>query len=221
MAFIKLSMNISVKSDVKELSRKLDKIQKKQLPFASSKALNSLGFALKSNLTQVLPKYLHRPTKYMSRGIQVEKSTKKKLVTTVGFRSPTFGKGQGSIFQSEIMSRQIGGGTRTPKGRAIAVPVPKNKKPNKAGNIPRGMIGKLLGDKNKFFSGVPKGRNEGAGIWQRYGSKKKPKLKMVIGYEEKTQYKPRFPFKRLTQNFIKKSFKNHFEKALSDALKTA
>ena len=75
MAFIKLSMNISVKSDVKELSRKLDKIQKKQLPFASSKALNSLGFALKGNLTQVLPKYLHRPTKYMSRGIQVEKST--------------------------------------------------------------------------------------------------------------------------------------------------
>ena len=105
-------MNISVKSDVKELSRKLDKIQKKQLPFASSKALNSLGFALKGNLTQVLPKYLHRPTKYMSRGIQVEKSTKKKLVTTVGFRSPTFGKGQGSIFQSEIMTRQIGGGTR-------------------------------------------------------------------------------------------------------------
>ena len=43
---------------------------------------------------------------------------------------------------------------------------------------------------------------------------------MVIGYEEKTQYKPRFPFKRLTQNFVKKSFKNHFEKALSEALKT-
>ena len=119
------------------------------------------------------------------------------------------------------MSRQIGGGTRTPEGRAIAVPVPKNKKPNKAGNIPQGTIGKLLGDKNKYFSGVPKGRNEGAGIWQRYGSKKKPKLKMVIGHEEKTQYKTQFPFKRLTHNFFKKSFKKYFEKSLSDDLKTA
>ena len=214
-------MNISLKSDFKKLSSQLDKIQRKQLPYAESKALNSLGFALKGNLNDSLSKYLHRPTKYMSRGIQVEKSTKKKLVTTVGFRSRTFGKGQGSIFQSEIMERQIGGGVRKARGRAIPVPVPKNKKPNKAGNLPRGTVGKLLADKTMYFSGSPRGIDGDAGIWKRYGTKKKPRIKMVIGWEEKTQYQPRFPFKRITQNYIRKLFKSHFEKALNEALKSA
>ena len=150
-------MNISVKADVKALTKGLDKIQRKQIPFATSKALNPLAFDVRKTLQDVLPEYLDIPTPYTIRGVQVEKSTKKKLVSKVGFRSKTFGKGQGSVPQADYMELQIKGGTRNPKGRAIPVPVPKIMKPNKFGNIVKGRINKLLSDKDKYFSGIPKG----------------------------------------------------------------
>ena len=42
---------------------------------------------------------------------------------------------------------------------------------------------------------------------------------MVIGYEEKTQYKPRFPFKRLTQKFVKNRLKTTLKRPLVMHLK--
>ena len=222
-------MNISVKADVKALTKGLNKIQRKQIPFATSKALNTLAFDVRKTLQDVLPEYLDRPTPYTIKGIQVEKSTKKKLVSKVGFRSKTFGKGQGSVPQANYMQLQIKGGTRNPKGRSIPVPVPKNMKPNKFGNIVKGRINKLLSDKDKYFSGIPKGMDMGpseAGIWQRMpanSKRKKPggKIRMVIAWEDKAQYQPRFPFKKLVSKTIKTNFKLRMENSLKQALKTA
>ena len=101
-------MKISVKADVKELTRGLNKIQRKQIPFATSKALNTLAFDVRKTLQDSLDVHLDRPTKYTERGVQVKKSTKKDLVAEVGFRSRTFGKGQGSVPQAEYMKLQIG-----------------------------------------------------------------------------------------------------------------
>ena len=44
---------------------------------------------------------------------------------------------------------------------------------------------------------------------------------MVVGWEKTTSYKPRFNFKKVAEIMIKKSFRNHFEKALANAIKTA
>ena len=119
------------------------------------------------------------------------------------------------------MKLQIKGGTRVAKGRSIPVPVPANMRTNKAGNLGRGKVGKLLSNTKKYFSGIPTGIDADEGIWQRYGTKKRPKVKMVVGWEKTTSYKPRFNFKKVAEIMIKKSFKNHFEKALANALKTA
>ena len=221
MAFIKLSMNISVVSDTKKLSKKLNAIQRRQLPFSISKSLNSLSFQIKKDITASLPKFFHNPTGYLGRGLQIEKSSKKKLFTRIGFRSATFGSGPGQIFQADIMKLQIKGGTRVAKGRSIPVPVPANMRTNKAGNLGRGKVGKLLSNTKKYFSGIPTGIDADDGIWQRYGTKKRPKVKMVVGWEKTTSYKPRFNFKKVAEIMIKKSFRNHFEKALVNALKTA
>ena len=66
--------------------------------------------------------------------------------------------------QAEYLRFQIEGGTRTPKGRAIAVPT-SNVKLNRYGNLAggQGRIKRLLAKKNVFqgtIGGV-------AGIWQR------------------------------------------------------
>ena len=219
-------MQVSVKSDIKKLTKALSTIQRKQIPFATSKALNATAFDARKSVQAALDVQLDKPTPYTKRGVQVEKSTKKNLVAQVGFRSRKFGKGQGSITQAEYMQRQIAGGTRLPKGQAIPVPVPKNMKPNKFGNIPRGKIDRLLADKDKYFSGVPKGRSSGAGIWQRMpaNSKRKKqggKIRMVIAYEPKAQYQPRFRFKSVVEKSVKQNFGIRFNSAMKQALASA
>ena len=219
-------MQISVKTDVKELTKSLNRIQRNQIPFATSKALNTVAFDVRKMLQDGLDIHLDRPTPYTKRGVQVEKSTKKNLVAKVGFRSKTFGKGQGSVTQAEYMKRQIEGGTRKARSKAIPVPVPKNLKTNKYGSIVRGKIQKLLADKDKYFSGVPKGISDAPGIWQRMpanSKRKKPggKIRMVIAWEPKTQYSPRFPFKRIVETTVKTNFRKRFDFELREALKTA
>ena len=219
-------MQISVKSDIKKLSKGLSTIQRKQIPFATSKALNATAFDAQKSVKTALDLQLDKPTAYTKRGVQVEKSTKKNLVAKVGFRSRKFGKGQGAIPQADYMARQIKGGTRVPRGVAIPVPVPSNMKPNKFGNIPRGKIDRLLADKDKYFSGVPKGTKDGAGIWQRMPAnskrkKKGGKIRMVIAYEPKAVYQPRFRFKSVVEKSVKQNFSKRFQSAMRQALKSA
>ena len=219
-------MQISVKTDVKELTKPLNRIQRKQIPFATSKALNTVAFDVRKMLQDGLDIHLDRPTSYTKRGVQVEKSTKKKLVAEVGFRSKSFGKGQGSTTQASYMKRQIEGGTRKARSKAIPVPVPKNLKTNKYGSIVRGKIQKLLADKDKYFSGIPKGISDAPGIWQRMpanSKRKKPggKIRMVIAWEPKADYSKRFPFKRIVETTVRTNFRKRFDFELREALKTA
>ena len=217
-------MQISVKSDVKQLTKSLTRIQRKQIPFATSKALNNVAFDVRKSLQDGLDIHLDRPTPYTKRGVQVEKSTKKKLVAEVGFRSKTFGKGQGSVTQASYMERQIKGGLRTPKGSAIPVPIVKNLKLNKYGSITKNKINNALGNVNKFFSGKPKGaksKGTGEGIWERYGGKRNPKIKMIISWNKTTDYQARYPFKNIVTQSVRKNFRKRFDNAIREALKTA
>ena len=215
-------MQISVKADVKDLTRKLNRA-KRQIPFAIKRGLDATAFDLQRNLKDTLPKYVHNPVAYTKAGIQVEKAKKDDLTAKVGFASRSFGRAIGSITQAEYMKRLIEGGIRLPKNKVIPVPYPKNQKPNKAGNIPRGRINKMLGDKEKFFSGEPKGAKKegGAGIWKRQGKGKKQKIKMMIAYEEQTEYQKSYPFQSLALNFVRKHFRKNLDDAIGYALKTA
>ena len=215
-------MQISVKADVKDLTRKLNRA-KRQIPFAIKRGLDATAFDLQRNLKDTLPKYVHNPVAYTKAGIQVEKAKKDDLTAKVGFASRSFGRAIGSITQAEYMKRLIEGGIRLPKNKVIPVPYPANQKPNKAGNIPRGRINKMLGDKEKFFSGEPKGAKKegGAGIWKRQGKGKKQKIKMMIAYEEQTEYQKSYPFQSLALNFVRKHFRKNLDDAIDFALKTA
>ena len=222
-------MQIDIRSDIKELTRSLNRIQRKQIPFATSKALNATAFDVRKTLQDALDIHLDNPTSYTKRGVQVEKSTKRNLVAKVGFRSRKFGKGQGKITQAEYMKRQIKGGTRFPQGQAIPVPVPSNMRPNKFGNIQRGKIDRLLADKDKYFSGTPKGGKGGAGIWQRMPANSKRaksrnkggRIRMVIAWEPKAQYSGRFPFRQIVARTVRKNFRLRFDTSIRQALASA
>ena len=79
-------MEIQLNADIKIFTRELRGIQKKQIPFAVSKALNATAFDVQNTLKKALGIYLDRPTKYTISALRVKKSDKKKeLIADVGF----------------------------------------------------------------------------------------------------------------------------------------
>jgi len=223
-------MQISVKTDVKELQRKLNHA-KKQIPFAVKGGLDATAFDVQRAVKQALPNALDNPIKYTISGVQVKKAEKNNLIATVGFAGKGFGRSSGSIPQADYMHFMIKGGMRSPRATAIAVPNPRSGKKvtNKAGNIPRGKIKKLLSDKDKYFSGAPHQWSKAKeGIWERMpaNSKRKKnrtqKLRMPIAWEPTTQYKKGyFKFEKIVGRTVAKTFRNNFDKAIAKALKTA
>ena len=171
-------MEIQLNADIKKFTRELRGIERKQIPFAVSKALNATAFDAQRGLQKALGIYLDRPTKFTINAVRVKKSEKKKdLIAYVGFAGGGGFKPpkMASALPSEYMSRLISGGTRRPKKRAIAVPTSALKL-NKHGNIGKTKIKNLLGNSKKYFSGTPKGRGaEVAGIWERLPPNKKKK----------------------------------------------
>ena len=216
-------MQLSVHANTKELTKQLNRIQRKQIPFATMTALNNVAFDARSLIQKSLPRRLDRPTKGLISSVQVEKAKDKyDPIVRVGFASRTFGKTQWKETPAKIMKRHIEGGTRTPSGRAIPVPILKNIKVNKFGNLPKTKIRTLLAKSDRYFSGKPKGRD--AGVYERIKpTKKKPgKLKMLVSWEQSTQYKGgRFPLKRIVETAIKNKYRKRFDNALQNALRSA
>ena len=220
-------MQISVVAYTKQLTKHLNRIQKKQIPFATSKALNSVAFDAQSFIKKSLPRRLDRPTGDPSKGkggiigsVQVQQSKKKNLVARVGFAGLGFRSTKWKESPAEIMRRHIQGGTRSPQGKAIPVPIAGNLKLNKFGNMPRTKIKTLLAKPDKYFSGQPKGRD--AGIYERIKrTKRKPgKLKMLISWEPRTQYQGgRFPLKKIVELAVKNKYRKRFDAALKYALR--
>ena len=211
-------MHISVSSDVKDLTKSLNKIQKKQIPFALSNALNSIGFDSKEYVRTNMGQHLDRPTPFTEKGLLVHKASKKNPIVFLKFKESV----------ESYLKYQIQGGVRLPKKRAIAVPYPKHQNLNKYGNLPKNKIKTLLSNKDRYFSGSPRGgKSDDSGIFERVPANSKrrkrgqPKIKMLVGWEPQAQYNKRLPFKHLVQKAVKLNFKRRFESALAGALKTA
>ena len=71
-------MQVSVKSNVKEITKWTTNAQKKQIPFATSVAINNTLFDLKKEMSKQMDKKLDRPTPFTNRGIL--KGAAKKLL---------------------------------------------------------------------------------------------------------------------------------------------
>jgi len=130
--------------------------------------------------------------------------------------------------QAQYLSYQIEGGTRTPKGTAIAVPT-SNLKLNKYGNMigGRNRIQRLLKKKNTFQGTI----NGVAGIWQRpkqgkrsgggFGTTGPSGLKLLVAYVSSVTHQPRFDFYGIGERSVRKNISIEMDKAVARALRSA
>ena len=210
-------MQISVKSNVKEIAKTLSRKYRKQIPFAASQALNNVvkSAAEESNL-QTGKVFKGGAVAHTKRAFKYKRSHKTRLFSEV-FVGP----------QQDYMAYQIEGGTRFPEGRAVRVPT-HNTKLNTYGNSTRANQKAMINNKAKYFTGIPKGMPDaGAGIWERYGRKTKKggqRIRMVSAFQPKATYRPKFPFEKIVEGVVAdpvKGFDTRFRKHLDAAVRTA
>ena len=194
-------MQVSVKSNIKEITKFTTNVQKKQIPFATSVAINNTLFDLKKEMAKQMDKKLDRPTAFTKRGFFINKAKKNLLIGVLLMKD----------IVANYMQYQIEGGTRT-TGKQIPVPYKPNARLNKFGNI----IGKRTGliKKNTQFIGNVSGTE---GVYERT----KQGLKIIIGFERSVTYRPRFPFYVIATKFSNAVFDRKFAKAFDRALRSA
>jgi hypothetical protein len=216
-------MKLDIQSNIKEVTKHMNVIQKKQIPFAASVAMNKVIFGLQKAEKKQVDKVFDEPTNFTKTGFVVVKSTKKNLVAELYINN------EGNKDRARYMRYEVDGGTRHPYKTSIAIPRMDNYtgKTTQAGNFRKGAITKMKAQRAKFFFGKPKGaRFSGAsnGIWERYArDTDTPRIRQIALFTKYAKYKPLFPFYETANTVVmgRGGFKKHFEKAMRHALRTA
>tara|TARA_R110000868_G_scaffold1684_1_gene13556 strand:- start:266 stop:853 length:588 start_codon:yes stop_codon:yes gene_type:complete len=194
-------MRIDIKSNIKEVTKGMSSMQKKQIPFAAANAINTTLFELKKEMAKQTVKKLDNPTPFTQRGFLVDKAKKTKLF--------------GLLFAKEEVAKylhyQIEGGTRS-SGKKFAIPT-SNAKLNRYGNIPNKKGGVIKGKKQKIL--------KIKGMTGVYETHKDRTLKLIVAFKNSATYKAKFPFYIIAKKFTEAKFDKNFAKALTRALKTA
>ena len=199
-----MSFSISVESNIKDVQKQLTRLERKQIPFAAAKALSDTAVDAQRAVKKQIPQKIDRPTRFTMNAIGVNRANKRTLFAEV-FVKP---------IQAEYLKWQIDGGTRVAPGKGTGVPT-VNKKLNQYGNIP-GRKGGLVKGKNQFVATI----GGVAGVWQRYGGKRNPKVKLVVRFEKQVSYRPRLPFYRIVQSVVSNRFAVNFNRSIRLALST-
>lgn len=134
------------------LGRQLTALERTQLPFALSRALNQTAFEVRQGWADEMPRVFDRPTPLTQRAVVYRKASKRDLAAEIKLRDEAF-KGTPP---AKYLEAQVMGGTRrrTGKERKLAsaglLPaghfvVPGSNAPLDAyGNIPLGQVNRIL-----------------------------------------------------------------------------
>lgn len=189
-------MKESVAKQVKRINRKLSKLEKKQIPFATSQALNDSAFEARKDLQIEVARQLDRPTPFTVKAFQVERSTKRRLKALV------FVEGKRAYLENVIFGLN----------RTGNIGVPVNKRLNKYGNIPGKKTG-YIKKGNQFIATIRGVR----GVWQR---EKGRGLTLLVRFHDSVKHKERFGFENVVFRTVKRSFFPFYQRRLSRAVAT-
>lgn len=194
-------MKITLKSDVKNLSKKLKRIHRKQVPFATSQALNDVAFRIRNDTVKVLwPRSVKVKQRNFARvAFRVGKSHKRNL--------------EASVYDSlnrAFLPRQIKGGIKLPYSSThIAIPT-------RNALTPTGRIKKaaLLNNPRLFKAKI---KRTNPGLWMRT----KKGLVLMYHLQPRAQVDKAFPFYTFAERTVDLKFERYWDKRMRYAIATA
>ncbi|WP_444939436.1 hypothetical protein [Microbulbifer sp. JMSA002] len=242
-------MDVSVKLDTSKFDRASAEL-KKQLPYASSVALNNVAFRIRGEERSAMGRVFTNPAKLTLNSVLVKKATKRSGIAKVFIRDEAT-KGTPP---SKYLAPAILGIDRNVKRfeRALrhAGLLPagmyamhgEGARLNKHGNISGGTYSKILSQvrasrdptqnatnskRSKAKRGITKGyfvgKIEGTlGVWQRVGYKRRRSVRPILIFvKKKPEYRKRFPFFRIAEGIARRHLPVELDKAMDRAIATA
>ena len=222
-----MGIKLSIDQDLKGFER-FTKNYRKQLPFATSLALNDTGFDMRQAFNKGTLSVFHKPTTFTQKAFLTTKSKKTNLIVHV------FAKDKEGSDAARYLRFGVQGGARPPKGfeRYFAglpndktidryfMPTRQTKRDGK-GNITRATLKKLSTrvTTGTAFIGTPRNSTRPPGLYVR--EKNNKLLAKFITTNRKPTYTGRFNLQVIGDKVIRRRFNQHFDKAMSKAIATA
>ncbi|HEX7906846.1 MAG TPA: hypothetical protein VF534_01970 [Paraburkholderia sp.] len=203
--------SISVRADVKKISRALDDVVRKQLPFATAQALNATAEKLKAAEQDNMRKVLNAPTPFTVGAIGIKKATKSNPVAIVYVKP---------IAAAYLLPYEIGGLNKL-NSKALLKPV--GAKVNQYGNLPRNLVKRLISKPNAFVGKVKTKAGIVDGVWQRTKKTrgKQAGLKLMVKFEDAHVTNQRLGYRALAKRMVPATFRAQLDVAMAKALVTA
>ena len=222
-----MGIQLSIDQDLKRFDRFLNN-NRKQLPFATSLALNDTGFDMRQAFNKGTLSVFHKPTTFTQKAFLTTKSKKTNLIVHV------FAKDKEGSDAARYLRFGVQGGARPPKGfeRYFAglpndktidryfMPTRQTKRDGK-GNITRATLKKLSTrvTTGTAFIGTPRNSTRPPGLYVR--EKNNKLLAKFITTNRKPTYTGRLNLQVIGDKVIRRRFNQHFDKAMSKAIATA
>jgi hypothetical protein len=230
-------VELSIKHDVEKITRNLKQFRR-QVPFATSKALNITALKARDALEKETRQVFSKPTRFTQKPVWIEFAKKTRLRAAVTIKD----------VQHKYLDAEIQGGGRRLKRFELhlyhagllpagmyAVPA-KGVRLNKFGNLTQGAITKMLSNLQSHpdpLLNTPKtyatgqtsnkrffvARIKGAfGVWQRVGKHRK---RLYLLFVKQPRYTKRYQYRRLVRLTVKRHFADEFARQFQAAIKTA
>lgn len=202
-------MQVSVRTEIKSVLRDFRDLNDKDVKYAVKNAINDTLFDMRKVLGDDMRGTFDRPTRFTTAPSAwvVDKAQVSRPVGIVRLKD----------IQASYLHWQAYGGTRFPKKRAIPIPKEGGAAISKAhGGLKRNWR-RLLDDKQRYFSGTPKGGGR-PGIYKRLGvTKATPggkKIRLELAWEKSAKYSRRWRYEESANRYVARTFESNFRKRL-------
>lgn len=240
---------ITITVDTRETTRWLNDLERKQIPFATSAALNKTARLAQAGIKDEMQRVLDRPKPYTLNGTFVANSTKYNLTATVGLKDKAAGSGRAAgVYLRPLVAgiprRQTGWeralqsiGAIPPGMRAVPA---GGARLDGYGNLSKTLVTEIMGalrtrlrtfkGKGKrahavgYFvvkPGDPRSRHLEPGIYSRVERAGENVIRPVVIFVSRTSYRPIIKLESTVRAAVEKNFAREFQSALDMALASA
>ena len=221
-------IEISVRTNIKELSKKLEAFANKQIPFATAQALTSLAKMVQAGERKAMGSVFDKPTPFTINSVGVKAARKDYLQAEVYVKD---------IAAAYLKPYEVGGVNKL-NSRALLNPV--GVPVNQFGNLNRTAMATLKARSDVFVGSVKTKSGETiSGVWQRTaetakvvsrtgkirrtskGVNQTGHLKLLIRFQDAHPIKQHLDYERRAETMVRQNFNKEMGKALAKAMATA
>ena len=201
-------MQVSIDSNLPRFGLFVSDAKRRQMPFATKQAINSTAFSVRRNtVDRVAPSaFDQRNKRFVNASLRVDLATKQVLKASV------FDK-----LQRGNLEEHARGGTKTPRGRHVAVPSRELKKKRSGRGVPKSLRPRTALQKKNTFVTTIKGQK----VIARRKTKKNRPIEVLYILEPIVRIPKRFPFYKQADLVVRSEIGPAFSKEFEKAMRTA